>query len=190
MNKITRPSDMQTPEVTTGPIVGSRKVYSSPEGHPDIRVPLREIALHESSGEPPFRTYDTSGPYTETDYQVDVEKGLPRHREAWVKERGGIETYQGRDIKPEDNGNATGKYLARDFPNKPETMRGLDGELVVGLAGDVFAHQRGVIKGKRRVAAPSSRVKRQLRRERIAVVPQDVPPRAPVPRAGGFRRDP
>ena len=56
MNKITRPSEMQTPEVTTGPIVGSRKVYSSPEGHPDIRVPLREIALHESSGEPPFRT--------------------------------------------------------------------------------------------------------------------------------------
>ena len=133
MNKVTRPSEMQTPEVTTGPIIGSKKVYSSPEGYPDIRVPLREIALHESSGEPPFQLYDTSGPYTETGYEVDVEKGLPRHREAWVKERGGVETYQGRDIKPEDNGNATGKYLARDFPNKPKPMRGRDGEMVTQL---------------------------------------------------------
>ncbi|MFT5507898.1 MAG: phosphomethylpyrimidine synthase [Hyphomicrobiaceae bacterium] len=130
MNKITRPSEMQTPEVTTGPIIGSKKIYDSPEGYPDIRVPLREIELHESSGEPPFRLYDTSGPYTETDFKVDVEKGLPRHREAWVKERGGIETYQGRDTKPEDNGNATGQYLARDFPNKQQPMRGLDGEMV------------------------------------------------------------
>ncbi|MFY0610164.1 MAG: phosphomethylpyrimidine synthase ThiC [Hyphomicrobiaceae bacterium] len=133
MNKITRPSDMQTPEVTTGPIIGSKKVYSSPDGHPDIRVPLREVELHESSGEAPFQLYDTSGPYTETGFEVDVEKGLPRHREAWIKERGGIETYQGRDTKPEDNGNATGKYLARGFPNKPQPMRGLDGEMVTQL---------------------------------------------------------
>ena len=49
---------------------------------------------------------------------IDVEKGLPRLREAWVKERGGIEQYNGRDIKPEDNGNVTGAHLARDFPNK------------------------------------------------------------------------
>ena len=133
MNKMTRPSEMQTPEVTTGPIIGSKKVYSSPEGHPDIKVPLREIALHETSGEPPFRLYDTSGPYTEDDFEVDVEKGLPRHREAWVKERGGVEAYEGRNVKPEDNGNATGKYLARDFPNKPQPMRGLDGEMVTQL---------------------------------------------------------
>ena len=43
MNKITRPSEMQTPEVTTGPIQGSYKVYDSPDGHPDVKVPFREI---------------------------------------------------------------------------------------------------------------------------------------------------
>jgi phosphomethylpyrimidine synthase len=133
MNKITRPSEMKTPEVTTGPIIGSRKIYNSPEGHPDIRVPLREVQLHESSGEPPFHIYDTSGPYTETGFDINVEKGLPRHREAWVKERGGVETYEGRDVKPEDNGKATGKFLARDFPNKPKPMRGLDGQMVTQL---------------------------------------------------------
>ena len=39
--------------VTTGPIIGSRKIYSSPEGRPDIVVPFREIALHPSANEPP-----------------------------------------------------------------------------------------------------------------------------------------
>ena len=125
MNKLTRPSEMQTPKVTTGPIVGSRKIYSSPDGHPDVCVPFREIALHESSGEPPVVVYDPSGPYTETDARIDVEKGLPRIRESWIKERGNVEAYQGREVKPEDNGNVTGRHLARDLPNKPQPLRAL-----------------------------------------------------------------
>ncbi len=96
--------DMETPEVTTGSLPASKKVYSSPEGHPDVRVPIREIALHPSAGEPPFPVYDTSGPYSDPDAAIDVEKGLPRIREAWIRERGGVEDYQGRIIKPEDNG--------------------------------------------------------------------------------------
>jgi len=133
MNKITRPGEIRLPEVTTGPIQGSRKVYDHPEGFPDLRVPFREIPLTAESGEPPFRVYDSSGPYTETGIEVDVEKGLPRTRAAWVRERGGVETYRGRDVKPEDNGNVTGKHLARDFPSKPQPMRGLAGQPVTQL---------------------------------------------------------
>jgi phosphomethylpyrimidine synthase len=116
--------DIVTPEVTTGPLSASRKVYSSPDGHPDVRVPLREIALSDPA-EPTFHVYDTSGPYTESDAVIDVEKGLPRIREAWIKERGGVEAYEGREIKPEDNGNVSGKALARDFPNKQPPLRGV-----------------------------------------------------------------
>ena len=131
MNKITRTADMQTPKVTTGPIHGSRKIYTSPgiaaDGHPPYEllpwVPFREIVLAESSGEAPFRVYDSSGPYTATDAIIDVEKGLDRHREKWIQWRGGVETYQGREIRPEDNGNVTGAHAARDFPNKPQPMR-------------------------------------------------------------------
>ncbi|MGE0701807.1 MAG: phosphomethylpyrimidine synthase ThiC, partial [Hyphomicrobiaceae bacterium] len=133
MNKITRPSELMIPEVTTGPIAGSGKVYDSPDGHADIRVPFREIKLTESSGEPPFRVYDASGPYTDPGVKIDVEKGLLRHREAWVRERGGVEQYQGREIKPEDNGNVQGKALARDFPNKTKPFRALDGHPVTQL---------------------------------------------------------
>src|SRR5262245_50783325 len=122
MNKITRAKDLMIPKVTTGPISASAKVYTSPEGHADIRVPFREIALSEGAGEPSFRVYDPSGPYTDANAAIDVEKGLPRIRTAWVKARGGVEEYRGRDVKPEDNGNVTGQHLARDFPNKPQPL--------------------------------------------------------------------
>ena len=84
----------------------------------------------EGAGETSFRVYDPSGPYTDAHATIDVEKGLPRIRAAWVKERGGVEEYQGRDIKPEDNGNVQAKHLARDFPNKPAPLRGLPGKPV------------------------------------------------------------
>ena len=96
MNKIARPHDLMVPKVTTGPISASTKVYASPEGHDDIRVPFREIALSEGAGEKAFRVYDPSGPYTDADAAIDVEKGLPRTRAAWVRERGGVEEYAGR----------------------------------------------------------------------------------------------
>jgi phosphomethylpyrimidine synthase len=124
MNKITRASDMQSPQVTTGPISASRKIYTAPDGNRDVRVPFREIAL-TGVGEPTFRVYDSSGPYTDVDAVINVETGLPRHREAWIKQRGGVESYQGRDVRPEDNGNVSGAHAARDFPNKPMPMRGV-----------------------------------------------------------------
>ncbi len=82
MNKPLSESDLVTPTVTTGPIAGSRKVYSAPEAAPELRVPLREIPLSEGAGEEPVRVYDPSGIYTEADAAIDVEKGLKRARVA------------------------------------------------------------------------------------------------------------
>jgi len=117
--------ELKTPEVTTGALPASRKIYSVPETAKDLRVPIREIALSDAAKEPPLPVYDTSGPYTDPNVKIDVEKGLSRARVQWVKERGGIEEYEGRPIQPLDNGNATGKYLARAFPNTPKPMRGV-----------------------------------------------------------------
>ncbi len=113
------------PKVTTGALPASRKVYASPEAAPELRVPIREITLEASSGEPPLPVYDTTGPYTDPGVAIDVEKGLPRARIAWVKERGGVEEYEGRPIQPVDNGNVTGKHLARNFPNTPKPWRAI-----------------------------------------------------------------
>lgn len=88
---------------------GSQKVFV--EGsRADIRVPMREIALSPTEGifgeeeNAPVRVYDTSGPYTDANYTVDITKGLPAIRRNWILERGNVEEYEGREIKPEDNG--------------------------------------------------------------------------------------
>ncbi len=122
MNKPTRPSDLALPSVTTGPLSASRKVYSSPDGHPELEVPLREIALTDPS-EPAFRVYDSSGLYTDPDAAIDVAAGLPRQRTAWITERGGVAAYAGRTVKPEDNGHVSGTHAARVFPLSHEPLR-------------------------------------------------------------------
>ncbi len=118
------PTDLTAPKVTTGPLPASRKVYSAPDGHHDLRVPFREIALTEGAGEPHFRVYDPSGIYTEEGVSFDVAAGLARERRAWVEARGGVEAYDGREIRHEDN-NAAGDHLARAFPQRHRPMRGL-----------------------------------------------------------------
>src|SRR5271169_2996080 len=108
MNKPVTSADLVTPKVTTGPLPASRKVYCAPDAAPELRVPVREIALSEASGEAPLPVYDTTGPYTDPNAVIDVEQGLPRARIEWVKERGGVEQYDGRPIQPVDNGNVSG----------------------------------------------------------------------------------
>ncbi|HEY5379487.1 MAG TPA: hypothetical protein VIJ78_08115, partial [Pseudolabrys sp.] len=126
MNKPVTAADLVTPKVTTGALSSSKKDYSSPASMPGLRVPRRLIELDASSGEPPLPVYDTTGVYTDPNVTIDVEKGLARARIEWVKERGGVEQYDGRPIQPVDNGNVSGKHLARNFPNTPKPWRAID----------------------------------------------------------------
>ena len=71
-----------------------RRIYlPHADGSEQRRVPMREIAL-ESPHEP-VRLYDTSGPYGDPDYEVDVNRGLPRRREAWIETRSDVESMDG-----------------------------------------------------------------------------------------------
>ena len=116
-------------KVTTGPLPASTKIYV--EGtDPTIQVPMREIALEPSADEPDLKVYDTSGPYTDENVKIDIFKGLNRDRQIWVTKRGDVEEYEGREIKPEDNGGATGKFLAREFPVKNNPLRAKPGKIV------------------------------------------------------------
>ncbi|MGB3738272.1 MAG: phosphomethylpyrimidine synthase ThiC [Pontixanthobacter sp.] len=90
--------------VTTGPIRGSRKVHVPTPGNADVRVAMREIELEPSSGEPPVKVYDTSGPYSDTNARIDINAGLPQLRRDWIMARGDVEEYDARAVKPEDNG--------------------------------------------------------------------------------------
>ncbi|HTI96078.1 MAG TPA: phosphomethylpyrimidine synthase ThiC, partial [Rudaea sp.] len=80
-------------ESVTRPIPGSRKIHVA-GSRADLRVPMREIQLADTPSmfgtekNTPFTTYDTSGPYTDPDYRVDLAAGLPALRARWIDERG------------------------------------------------------------------------------------------------------
>jgi phosphomethylpyrimidine synthase len=80
------------PASTKGAITGSR---------PDLRVPVRDVLL--TNGEC-VSLYDTSGPYTDPSVDIDVRRGLPGVRAAWIAERGDTESYEGRIHKAIDDG--------------------------------------------------------------------------------------
>jgi len=116
--------------VEASPIPGSRKVYEPGVRFPDVRVPFREVALHESANEPPVTIYDSSGPYTDANFTPDIARGLPRLREQWIVDRGDVEYIEAREVKPEDNGNVSEGALAPQFPNLPKVLRARDGKSV------------------------------------------------------------
>jgi phosphomethylpyrimidine synthase len=90
--------------VSTGPLPASRKIHVPGKLHPDVKVAMREIELTPSANEPSVRVYDSSGAYTDPNATIDITRGLPGLRSAWIRGRGDVEEYDGRTVKPEDNG--------------------------------------------------------------------------------------
>jgi len=85
-------------ELSTQPFPASEKIYID-GSQPGVRVGMRKITLtptqlkdNETEYNAPLKVYDTSGPYTDPDITIDVRKGLPRLREAWVVGRQDTET--------------------------------------------------------------------------------------------------
>ena len=123
MNVISKP---KTSDITTGPLPASRKIFVEGEIHSDVRVPMREISLHDTAKEPPVVVYDTSGPYTDPTQSIDIEAGLPRLREPWIRARGDTQEYDGRQLRFEDN-NADGEKLVPEFPIRHKPLRAKSG---------------------------------------------------------------
>jgi phosphomethylpyrimidine synthase len=90
----------QVDEAAIRPLPNSRKVYVT-GSRPDVRVPMREITQSDTPAafgaepNPPIYVYDTSGPYTDPSAAVDVRRGLPALRDAWIEERGDTERLAG-----------------------------------------------------------------------------------------------
>ncbi|WP_372884830.1 phosphomethylpyrimidine synthase ThiC [Shimia sp.] len=123
-----------TPEITTGGLPGSRRIYVAGTLHEGVSVPMREISVHPTAGEPPLPVYDSSGPYTDPDVTTDIKQGLAPLRRKWIEARGDVEAYDGREIKPEDNGFVEGDRLTPEFPVKPRPLRGKEGAAPTQLA--------------------------------------------------------
>ena len=143
--------------VTSGPLPASRKIHV--EGGQGVRVAMRSIKLTGDLDE--FAVYDTSGPFTDSNIQLDIRQGLPKLRQPWIEARKDVQAYPAREVKPEDNGfkawqlagqgeatsgaNSQGKQggnkLVAAFPNLNPTPRKAAGGAVTQMA---YA-KRGII---------------------------------------------
>jgi len=137
------PSDLvrQTQELSeqvTRPIPGSRKIHVT-GSRDDLRVPLREIALADTplvfgaEKNAPVTVYDTSGPYTDPDYRVDLSAGLPPLRAAWIAERGDVEQLAGLSSEFGRRREADRRLDAVRFPNLRRPLRAKAGANVTQM---------------------------------------------------------
>lgn len=155
------------------PFPASRKVYKT-GSRPDLAVPEREIELSPTQTpqgveiNQPFRVYDTSGPMGDADYETDITKGLPALRHEWIRERGDVEYYEGRTVKPEDNGLRSERSVlqsAEVFPGEASRLlRAKSGHNVTQLH---YARQ-GIITPEMEFAAIREGLEPEFVREEIA----------------------
>src|SRR6266480_1750889 len=105
------PKDTIDSQSTDTQLPNSKKVYVDGKLHWDVRVPFREILLAptksmngETEVNEPVRVYDTSGPWGDPDFHGDVTQGLPALRAEWIRARSDVEEYEGRLVRPIDDG--------------------------------------------------------------------------------------
>ncbi len=88
-------------ELSRKPFPASQKIYVQ-GSRDDLRVAMREIALTPTNrhdgiieNNPPVRVYDTSGPYTDPQVNIDVRKGLQPLRQPWIDQRNDTQWLEG-----------------------------------------------------------------------------------------------
>jgi phosphomethylpyrimidine synthase len=125
--------------------IQSRKIYVK-GSRPGISVGMREVSQHPTVSEtgelvdtnPPVVLYDTSGPYTDPDFTVAYEKGLPPLRKGWLDARTDLET---REEAPHARSTA--------FPGKRTVRRARSGKHITQR----YLAQQGIITEEMEYAA-------------------------------------
>ncbi|MEK4462805.1 phosphomethylpyrimidine synthase ThiC [Paenibacillus sp. FSL H8-0315] len=173
-------SELNNDPINLSAFPASQKVYVK-GSRPDIQVPMREISLSPTAGidgeeeNAPIHVYDTSGAYTDANIHTDIRQGLEPNRLSWIEERGDAEAYEGRTVKPEDNGNATGKAVAEVFPalhRKP--LRAKKGRNV----SQMHYARKGIISSEMEYVAIRENVAPEFVRDEVArgraIIPSNI----------------
>ena len=167
------------------PLPNSRKIHVA-GSRPDIRVPMREIRLAptaETPGvpsriNPPLRVYDSSGPYTDPEVQIDIRLGLPRTRAAWIAERGDTVALA-RPSSAFARNNRADKLRDWRFPDPPKPRRAKSAAVT-----QMAYARRGVVTPEMEFAALRENMQRQRHPDAVrrsgesfgAAIPAEVTP--------------
>ena len=125
-----RPAESGTTEDghSSEQLPNSKRIYLAGQTHADVRVPVREIELTPTrsytggiEANEPVRVYDCSGPWGDPDFTGTVAEGLPALRAAWIRARGDVEEYVGREVTAQDNGYLSDKHA--EYASQAEKNR-------------------------------------------------------------------
>jgi len=172
---------------STDQLPASTRVYVPGELYPEVRVPFREIALSPTktfSGaleeNAPVRVYDCSGPWGDAEFAGSSDEGLPALRAKWIAARADVESYDGREVLPQDNGYLSGKHA--EYASKAERNRlvefpGLSGQRRRPLRASaghpvtqLWYARQGIITPEMEYIA----IRENLGRAKIAELSQDI----------------
>ncbi|TMP14193.1 phosphomethylpyrimidine synthase ThiC [Pseudoalteromonas sp. S2893] len=161
--------------LTGQPFPSSQKVYveGSQSG---VRVGMREITLSDTfiggdeqnpvyEPNDPLRVYDTSGPYTDSNFELDVRKGLPKFREQWIKERNDTEVLDSVTSQFAQQRMADDGLDHIRFDHLPKIRRGKAGKNVTQMH---YARQGIITPEMEYVAIRENMGRAQIREELLA----------------------
>jgi phosphomethylpyrimidine synthase len=154
---------------------GMKRVYVQ-GSRSNLKVPFREIELQSTrlpdgklQANDPVRVYDTSGPWGDPDFNGDVRQGLPGVRSEWIGERKDTELYQGREVRPEDNGHRNGNgHVMEQFPGVHRQPR----RAKKGSVSQLNYARKGVITPEMEFIAIRENMKLQAVRESVEMSSQ------------------
>lgn len=164
------------------PFPGSKKIYVLSNSDTSIKVPFREISLSptvepntekEISNES-LKVYDTSGPYTDPDYNIDIRQGLPELRRPWIMERKDIEELsQTSSIYGQSRQNNQETNNIR-FPNIRKPLRAHSGRNVTQM----HYARKGLITPEMKYIAVRERCSAEYVRDEVAcgraIIPANI----------------
>jgi phosphomethylpyrimidine synthase len=153
----------------TRPFPGSAKIHV-PAGRADVRVAMREVHQSATPGiggpeaNPAIVVYDTSGPYTDPDYEVDLLAGLPATRAGWIVERGDCAPLAGQSSRFAQARARDVEAAALTFPARRAPRRALAGRTVTQM----HYARRGVVTAEMEYVALRENAELDARREAYA----------------------
>ena len=161
--------------LTGQPFPNSHKVYV--EGaQSGVRVGMREITLSDTfiggtdenpvyESNDPLRVYDTSGPYTDPNFELDVRKGLPKFREQWIESRGDTEVLESVTSQFSQQRMADEGLDHIRFDHLPKIRRGKTGKNVTQMH---YARQGIITPEMEYVAVRENMGRAEIRKELLA----------------------
>jgi len=167
----------------------SRRIYVQGT-RPDIRVPLREISLQPTAGfdgrpipNEPVRVYDTSGPWGDPAFHKDATQGLPPLRQPWVLGRSDVEEYDGRPVKPIDDGYLGEGHAAHAGLVRFPSLKRRPVRARTGAVTQLAYARRGIITPEMEFAAIRENLK-------LHTASEPIEPSASAPRDSLLRQHP